>query len=59
MVKSIGGKGAVRCIEVVRFSKGPLLEVLLCYKKTREEKKKQLSGYKQCYTCINQSLELS
>ena len=29
MVKSIGGKGAVRCREVVRFSEGPLLEVLL------------------------------
>ena len=29
MVKSIGGKWAVRCREVVRFSEGPLLEVLL------------------------------
>ena len=29
MVKSMGGKGAVRCREVVRFSEGPLLEVLL------------------------------
>ena len=29
MVKSIGGKLAVRCTEVVRFSEGPLLEVLL------------------------------
>ena len=29
MVKSIGGKSAVRCTEVVRFSEGPLLEVLL------------------------------
>ena len=29
MVKSIGGKGAVRCREVVRFLEGPLLEVLL------------------------------
>ena len=27
--KSIGGMSSVRCIEVVRFSKGPLLEVLL------------------------------
>ena len=29
MVKSIGGKWAVRCREVVHFLKGPLLEVLL------------------------------
>ena len=29
MVKSIGGKRAVRCREVIRFSEGPLLEVLL------------------------------
>ena len=29
MVKSIGGKRLVRCTEVVRFSEGPLLEVLL------------------------------
>ena len=29
MVKSIGGKRAVRCTEVVRFSEGPLLGVLL------------------------------
>ena len=29
MVKSIGGKWAVRCIEVVRFLEGPLLEVLV------------------------------
>ena len=27
--KSIGGMSSVRCIEVVRFSEGPLLEVLL------------------------------
>ena len=31
MVKSIGGKLAVRCREVVRFSEGPLLEVLLYF----------------------------
>ena len=29
MVKSIGGKWSVRCTEVVRFSEGPLLDVLL------------------------------
>ena len=29
MIKSIGGKGAVRCMEVVHFLEGPLLEVLL------------------------------
>ena len=29
MGKSIGGMSFVRCIEVVRFSEGPLLEVLL------------------------------
>ena len=29
LVKSIGGKGAVCCREVVRFSEGLLLEVLL------------------------------
>ena len=29
MVKSIGGKWAVRSTEVVRFSEGPLLEVSL------------------------------
>ena len=31
MVKSIRGKGAVRCREIVRFSEGPLLEVLLYF----------------------------
>ena len=32
--KSIGGMSSVRCIEVVRFSEGPLLEVLLyCIRK--------------------------
>ena len=30
MVKSIGGKWAVLCTEVVHFSEGPLLEVLFC-----------------------------
>ena len=29
MVRSIGGTGFVRCMEVVRFSEGPLLEVSL------------------------------
>ena len=29
MVKSIGGKWAIRCTEIVRFSEGPLLEVSL------------------------------
>ena len=31
MGKSIGGTKLVRCREVVRFSEGPLLEVLLYY----------------------------
>ena len=31
MVKSIGGKWAVRSTEVVRFSEGPLLEVSLYF----------------------------
>ena len=46
--KSIGGMSSVRCIEVVRFSEGPLLEVLLYTSMDRDGKSAKRSATRYC-----------
>ena len=59
MVKSIGGKWAVRSTEVVRFSEGPLLEVSLYYVNDHAEISEDAYGRRVVYSVLYLQLQTS